>query len=39
MALYGDITKAKKLLDWKPSVGLEQGLAETIRWVKKTTNG
>jgi len=39
MALYGDITKAKKLLDWKPSVGLEQGLAETIKWVKKTTNG
>ena len=39
MALYGDITKAKKLLDWKPSIGLEQGLAETIRWVKKTTNG
>jgi len=39
MALYGDITKAKKLLDWKPGIGLEQGLAETIRWVKKTTNG
>jgi len=39
MALYGDITKAKKLLDWKPSIGLEQGLAETIRWVKNTTNG
>jgi nucleoside-diphosphate-sugar epimerase len=39
MALYGDITKAKKLLDWNSSVGLEQGLAETIRRVKKTTNG
>ena len=39
MTLYGDITKAKKFLDWKPSVGLEQGLEETIKWVKKTTNG
>jgi len=39
MALYGDIVKAKRLLDWRPSIGLEQGLAETIRWVKKTTNG
>jgi nucleoside-diphosphate-sugar epimerase len=39
MSLYGDIIKAKKLLDWNPNVGLEQGLAETIKWVKKTTNG
>ena len=39
MTLYGDITKAKKLLNWKPGVDLEQGLAETVRWVKKTTNG
>jgi nucleoside-diphosphate-sugar epimerase len=39
MTLYGDITKAKNLLDWKPSVSLEQGLEETIKWVKKTTNG
>jgi len=35
MALYGDIAKAKEILDWKSSVSLEQGLAETIRWVKK----
>ncbi len=39
MSLYGDITKARKLLEWKPSVGLEQGLEETIKWVKKTNNG
>ncbi len=39
MSLYGDITKARKLLEWKPSVSLEQGLEETIKWVKKTHNG
>ncbi len=38
MTLYGDIAKAEKLLDWRPSVGLEQGLEKTIKWVKKTTN-
>ncbi len=39
MSLYGDITKAKSLLDWSPGVGLEQGLEETIEWVKIITNG
>jgi len=38
MALYGDITKAEKLLDWRPGVGLKQGLEKTIKWVQKTTN-
>jgi dTDP-glucose 4,6-dehydratase len=27
-----DITKAKRLLKWKPKVELDQGLQETIRW-------
>ena len=27
-----DITKAKKLLKWKPSIELEEGLRETIKW-------
>ena len=35
MSLYGNITKAKEILDWKPSVSLEQGLEETIKWIKK----
>ncbi|MBL7004740.1 MAG: NAD-dependent epimerase/dehydratase family protein [Gammaproteobacteria bacterium] len=38
MSLYADITKAKKLLNWSPAVGLEQGLEETIKWVK-SNNG
>jgi len=38
MSLYGDITKAKIFLDWQPNVSLEQGLKETIKWIKKTTN-
>ena len=38
MALYGDTTKAKLLLDWEPKISLEQGLEETIKWIKKTTN-
>jgi len=27
-----DITKAKKLLDWEPKVGLEEGLLKMIKW-------
>ncbi|GAH51909.1 unnamed protein product, partial [marine sediment metagenome] len=30
-----DITKAKKMLDWKPKIDLEQGLKKTIDWFKK----
>ncbi len=29
-----DITKAKKLLNWQPKYTLEEGLKETIAWVK-----
>jgi len=35
MALYGDISKAKVLLNWEPNVSLEQGLKETIKWIRK----
>ena len=34
-----DITKAKKLLDWKPKIDLEQGLKKTIDWFKKENTG
>lgn len=29
-----DITKAKKMLRWQPLIELEQGLPQTIEWVK-----
>ncbi len=29
-----DITKARKLLNWEPKVSLEQGLKETIKYIK-----
>lgn len=29
---FADITKAKKLLGWKPKITLEQGLRELIEW-------
>lgn len=32
---YADITKAKKLLGWKPHVSLQQGFAELIAWSEK----
>jgi nucleoside-diphosphate-sugar epimerase len=35
MELYPDISKARRLLDWRPKVELEIGLQETIRWVKE----
>jgi nucleoside-diphosphate-sugar epimerase len=33
--LYPDILKAKKLLNWKPKITLEQGLNRTINFYKK----
>lgn len=30
-----DISKAKDVLDWKPVVGLEEGLKNTISWFEK----
>ena len=35
MMLYADIDKAKKLLNWKPKISLEQGLHKTIKVYKK----
>jgi len=33
--LKADITKAKKLFNWSPRYSLEQGLKETIAWLRK----
>ena len=29
-----DISKAEKILEWRPKVGLEEGLKNTIEWFK-----
>ncbi len=29
---FADISKAKKILDWKPKIGLEEGFRELIAW-------
>lgn len=33
-----DISKAKKLLKWQPTVGLQEGLIRTINWFKQNLN-
>ncbi len=35
MELYADITKAKKILQWKPKRTMKEGLKETIDFYKK----
>lgn len=32
---YADITKAKKILGWKPKVGIDKGLKELIEWTRQ----
>ena len=34
-----DITKAKKLLNWKPKIKLEEGLKRMIEWFKEKEKG
>jgi nucleoside-diphosphate-sugar epimerase len=31
-----DVSKAKRLLDWEPRVGIEEGLTKTIQYLKET---
>lgn len=35
MELYANISKAKAVIGWEPTVTLETGLDRTIRWVKE----
>ena len=35
LELVSCATKAKRLLDWQPSLSLEQGLARTISWIEQ----
>lgn len=34
-ATWADISKARKLLNWEPQVGLEEGIKKTIDWSEK----
>ena len=36
--LWCDNSKAKKLLDWEPSMSLDDGLKETIEWISQNTD-
>lgn len=36
--LFANITKAQKLLDWKPKTNLKEGLTQTIEWFMKKEN-
>jgi CDP-paratose 2-epimerase len=33
---YCDVSKAQRLLDWKPEVGLEEGLTDLYEWTRDT---
>ena len=35
---FADITKAEKLLNYKPKVGIEEGLTRTYNWLKEYNN-
>jgi len=35
MELYADVSKARTLLGWTPTVSLESGLASTIEWYRE----
>lgn len=37
MSLYGDISRARRELDWRPTVTLENGLSKTIAWYRENS--
>jgi nucleoside-diphosphate-sugar epimerase len=32
---WADISKAKRLLDWEPTVSLQEGIARTVDWYRQ----
>ena len=34
-ATWADVSKAKHLLDWEPTVGLEEGLKRSVEWARE----
>ena len=35
---WADISKAKKLLDWKPEIDIDKGLKRTVKWYLENKN-
>jgi UDP-glucuronate 4-epimerase len=35
MATWADVSKARRLLDWEPTVGLEEGVARLCAWYRE----
>jgi nucleoside-diphosphate-sugar epimerase len=35
---YADISKAKRLMDWQPYTGIEDGIKNTVNWFKENYN-
>ncbi|KKJ72614.1 epimerase, partial [Enterococcus faecium MRSN 4777] len=38
-ARCADYSKAKEILDWEPTVSLEEGLRESYNWIEKQIKG
>jgi len=38
LRLCADASKAKQLLDWQPSISIDEGLERTISWIKENIN-
>jgi len=34
-ATWADVSQAKKILNWTPNIGLEEGIKKTIQWYEK----
>jgi UDP-glucuronate 4-epimerase len=34
--MQADISKAKKLLGWKPKISFDDGMADTIEWARES---
>ena len=34
-ATWADINKANRLLDWRPAISLDEGLARTVHWYRE----
>ena len=35
LTTWADVSRARDLLDWRPTVGIEEGLARSVEWYKE----